>query len=117
MLPVSFAVPALAGDALHQLTIDGLSEYGWSQQNFFLPDDLTLALAAECRALNGGGALAPASVGRGAAQALRPEIRSDSILWLNAGQSAACDRYLLIMDDMRMVLNPRYFSASTNTKA
>ena len=85
MLPDSYAVPALAGDVLHQLTIDGLGERGWSQQNFFLPDDLTLALAAECRALNGGGALAPAAVGRGAAQMRRPEIRSDRILWLNAG--------------------------------
>jgi len=109
MLPDSFAVPVLAGDALHQLTIDGLCEHGWSQQNFFLPDDLTLALAAECRALHGGGALALASVGRGAAQALRPEIRSDHIQWLNAGQSAACDRYLLIMDGLRLALNRALF--------
>lgn len=109
MPPDSYAIPAPAGDALQQRTIDALSEHGWSQQNFFLSDELTLALAAECRALHGGGALAPAAVGRGAAQTLRPEIRSDRILWLNAGQSAACDRYLLIMEDLRLALNRALF--------
>ena len=109
MFSDSFAVAALAGDALHQLTIDGLTQHGWSQQNFFLPDELTLALADECRALHGGGALAPASVGRGVAQMLRPEIRSDRIRWLSAGQSVACDRYLRIMDDLRLALNRALF--------
>lgn len=84
---------------------DSLSEHGWSQQNIFLPADLTLELAAECRALELAGALNLAAVGRGAAQAVRSDIRGDQILWLKAGQSPACDRYLLIMETLRVMLN------------
>jgi len=90
---MSNELPASA-DGLHQLTLDGLALHGWSQQNLFLSHDLTLALAAECRAGAAVGALALAAVGRGAAQAVRSDIRGDRILWLEAGQSAACDSYL-----------------------
>jgi len=93
------------GNALHMLLADALVEHGWSQQNIFLPADLTLALAAECRALTESGALQSAGVGRGVAQALRPEIRGDRILWLKVGQSLACDRYLQIMETLRIALN------------
>lgn len=94
---------------LHQLTLDGLALHGWSQQNLFLSDELTLALAAECRAGAAAGALALAAVGRGAAQAVRSEIRGDRILWLEAGQSAACDSYLLLMESLRLALNREFF--------
>lgn len=83
--------------------IDDLVEHGWSQQNIFLPNDLTLALAAECRLLAGRGALKRAGVGRDAT--LRADIRGDQILWLKAGQSAACDRYLGSMESLRLALN------------
>ncbi|NKI69828.1 2OG-Fe(II) oxygenase [Collimonas pratensis] len=86
-----------------------LTAHGWSQQNIFLPADLTLALAAECRALELVGALNLAAVGRGAAQAVRGDIRGDRILWLKAGQSPACDRYLLIMETLRVMLNRSLF--------
>ncbi|MES2070081.1 MAG: 2OG-Fe(II) oxygenase [Pseudomonadota bacterium] len=105
MLLSSPARPADSHDALQSLMLADLAEHGWSQQTIFLPEDLRLALAAECRVLNAAGALNLAGVGRGAAQALRPEVRGDSILWLQAGQSAACDRYLLLMEDLRVVLN------------
>ena len=44
--------------------VDDLAEHGWSQQNIFLPLDLTRALAAECRKRAAEGELAPAAVGR-----------------------------------------------------
>lgn len=84
---------------------DGLTEHGWSQQNMFLSAQLTLELAAECRLLATNGALNAASVGRGTAQAIRTDIRGDQILWLKAGQSPACDRYLDIMESLRVALN------------
>ncbi len=96
-------------DGLHQLTLDGLALHGWSQQNLFLSHELTLALAAECRAGAAAGALALAAVGRGAAQAVRSDIRGDRILWLEAGQSAACDSYLLVMETLRLALNREFF--------
>lgn len=82
---------------------------GWSQQNIFLPSDLTIALAAECRLLSAQGAMTPAATGRHVAGAVRAvptlAIRGDSIRWLESGQSAACDQYLQIMETLRLALN------------
>ncbi|MES2741349.1 MAG: 2OG-Fe(II) oxygenase [Pseudomonadota bacterium] len=88
---------------------DDLTAQGWSQHDHFLPDDLTLALAAQCRALSQAGALQPSAVGRGAGQAVRHSIRGDRIGWLSEGQSAAVDRYLAIMDSLRLNLNRSLF--------
>jgi SM-20-related protein len=103
------AGPDCLSDALQPDMIGDLVRHGWSQQDIFLPEDLTLALAAECRVLAGTGALEPAGVGRGPAPVLRPDIRGDRILWLQAGQSAACDRYLQIMETLRVALNRNLF--------
>ncbi|CDF86891.1 2OG-Fe(II) oxygenase [Pseudomonas knackmussii B13] len=90
---------------LLQHLVDDIAEQGWSMQSVFLPSDLTGALAAECRARSEAGELAAASVGRGAGQAVREGIRGDHIQWLEPGQSAACDRYLELMDCLRQALN------------
>jgi SM-20-related protein len=100
--PVS---PEYLSEALQLHLADDLVEHGWSQQNIFLPAQLTLELAAECHLLAAGGALHAARVGRGTAQTIRTDIRGDQILWLKAGQSAACDRYLHIMENLRIALN------------
>jgi SM-20-related protein len=105
MLLESPACPEHSRDALHLNIADDLIAHGWSRQNIYLPEDLTLELAAECRVLRGTGALSFGGVGRGAKRSVRPVIRGDRILWLNAGQSAACDRYLQIMETLRMALN------------
>ncbi|WP_373988199.1 2OG-Fe(II) oxygenase [Duganella sp. BuS-21] len=99
----------VAGPCLSPLTLNRLALHGWSQQNLFLSDELTLALAAECRSEAAGGALLPAAVGRGAARAVRTAIRGDSILWLRPGRSAACDSYLLLMEHVRLALNQAFF--------
>lgn len=85
--------------------IDDLAEQGWSQQNRFIAQGLTLELAAECRRRAISGELAPAGTGRGQAQAVREGIRGDRIQWLEPGESAACDRYLAAMDTLRLGLN------------
>lgn len=105
------ALPKLPcfGPALQRHIADSLTNHGWSQHNFFLPDALTLALAAECRVLIASDALKLAGVGRGAQQAVRPEVRGDQILWLKAGQSVACDHYLQIMEALRVALNQSLF--------
>ena len=77
MLPEIPLYPECFSDALLLDISDDLTEYGWSQQNFFLPEDLTIALAAECHLLSETGTLQLAGTGRGAAQALRLDIRSD----------------------------------------
>ncbi|MCF7200523.1 2OG-Fe(II) oxygenase [Pseudomonas oligotrophica] len=85
--------------------IDDLAERGWSLEPAFLPGDDVRLLAQECRRREAAGALVPAAVGRGDAQAVHEGIRGDHILWLEAGQSPASDLYLQLMDGLRQQLN------------
>lgn len=85
--------------------VDDLAEHGWSQQKLFAPQALTLALADECRNRSAQGALAPAGIGRGNAQQISEGVRGDHIQWLDAGQSASCDQYLALLDELRVALN------------
>jgi SM-20-related protein len=94
---------------LLQRIVDDLALRGWSQQNIFLPETLTLELADECRKRAVEGELAPAGVGRGVFQEVREGIRGDRIQWLEAGQVQACDRYLELMDSLRIALNRGLF--------
>ncbi|HEX8596520.1 MAG TPA: 2OG-Fe(II) oxygenase [Pseudomonas sp.] len=89
--------------------VDDLAARGWSQQNIFLPDTLTRELADECRQRAAEGELAPAGVGRGVFQEVRKGIRGDHIQWLEAGQVDSCDRYLELMDSLRLALNRGLF--------
>lgn len=91
--------------ALFAHIVDDLTERGWSVQPLFAPESLTLELANECRARAARGALAPASIGRGSAQAVREGVRGDHIEWLEMGQSVVCDRYLTVFDALRRALN------------
>lgn len=100
--PAHFDAP---GDEGHQRILDALHDHGWSEQDNFLPPDLTLSLALECAALAAAGTLTLARVSQGAARSLRPDVRGDQIHWLEAGQSEACDRYLAIMEMLRIALN------------
>ena len=89
--------------------VDDLAGQGWSRQEIFLPEALTHALAAECRLRAAEGELAPAGVGRGQGQDVREGIRGDHILWLEPGQSQACDQYLALMDSLREALNRDFY--------
>ncbi len=92
-------------NALQSKICNDLETQGWLQQDFFLPDELTSSLAAECREMRTVGLLKSAGIGRADGQVLRSDIRGDQIAWLKVGQSIACDRYLQIMEDVRLVLN------------
>lgn len=85
--------------------VDDLATQGWSQQNIFLPEALTLELAAECHRRSAEGALLPAAVGRGPAQEVREGVRGDRIQWLESGENTASDDYLRLMDSLREALN------------
>ena len=89
--------------------VDDLAERGWSQQNLFLPEALTRALAAECRQRAAEGELAPAAVGRGPFSEIREGIRGDRIQWIEPGQAQACDQYLTLMDSLREAMNRGLF--------
>ena len=96
-------------DDLHRNILDAVHQHGWSEQDFFLPPDLMVALAQECSALAAAGSLTRAGVGQGTARSLQPDVRGDQIRWLQAGQSDACDQYLAIMETLRIALNREFF--------
>ncbi|WP_159970795.1 2OG-Fe(II) oxygenase [Pseudomonas sp. 8Z] len=96
--PVSFAA-----------LIDDLASQGWSQQELFAPQGLTRELAAECHRRVQNGDLYAAAVGRGEAQQVQEGIRGDRIQWVEPGQSEACDRYLVLMDELRQALNQSFY--------
>ncbi|RMM90442.1 Oxidoreductase, 2OG-Fe oxygenase family [Pseudomonas savastanoi pv. glycinea] len=89
--------------------VDDLAANGWSQQNIFLPEALTLELEQECRKRAAEGELEPAAIGKGAAQEIREGIRGDRIEWLEAGQVQCCDSYLELMESLRQALNRGLF--------
>ncbi|MBT2340228.1 MULTISPECIES: 2OG-Fe(II) oxygenase [Pseudomonas] len=103
------AMPIPSDHPLLLRIVDDLAERGWSQQNLFLPDALTRALAAECRQRAAEGELAPAAVGRGPFSEIREGIRGDRIQWIEPGQAQACDQYLERMDSLREAMNRGLF--------
>ncbi len=88
---------------------DDLADQGWSQQSVFLPEALTAELAEECRARARLGLLQPAGVGRIGTTQINEGIRGDRIQWIEQGQSEACDRYLAMLDALRIALNHQLF--------
>jgi SM-20-related protein len=92
-------------DPLLENLADDLVRQGWAIADNALPVKLTRQLASECRQRHAQGLLTEAATGRGNALRIRPTVRGDSIQWLEAGQSAATDEYLLAMDALRRGLN------------
>ncbi|WP_339414463.1 2OG-Fe(II) oxygenase [Pseudomonas sp. EA_35y_Pfl2_R5] len=89
--------------------IDDLAEHGWSLQTQFIAPSLTCELSEECRKRAAAGLLVQAGIGRGALTVVSEGLRGDHIQWLDAGQNAACDQYLAVMDELRQALNQALF--------
>ncbi|MCQ4348669.1 2OG-Fe(II) oxygenase [Pseudomonas stutzeri] len=95
--------------ALISRILDDLASRGWSVQPLALPAPLSGELAAECRRRHAAGELARAAVGRGSGQLHDASIRGDHIQWLGRGESAVTDRYLDLLDRLRVALNRELF--------
>lgn len=103
-LPPPHVCASIAVDLCNNLT-----QHGWSLHPLFLPHELMQTLAAECVDLHNNNSLQLARVGRGEEQSVQTNIRSDRIAWLYAGQSIACDAYLLQMEQIRLLINQTLF--------
>ena len=88
---------------------DALQQNGWSQHDAFLPPELSSELAAQCVLAQRAGRMKAAGVGSGRTPNVHSAIRGDSIAWLEAGQSGACDQYLALMEALRQQLNRELF--------
>ena len=95
---------------LEQVICDGLVEPGWVVLHHFLDREATGAIESMLRARWESGALRSAGIGRGRTFQLRPEIRSDQVLWVdNEAPPAQLAVYLERMEILRRMLNEQLF--------
>ena len=87
-----------------------LAERGWTVLGDLLPPGEAATLAEEARGLFEAGQFKSAGVGRGAGHAVRSEVRSDDIHWLDEhAATPAQARYWEAIEALRMALNRELF--------
>jgi len=91
--------------------VNGLIETGWHVHENFLSAAEVAALAAETRALWAEeDAFRQAGVGVGPTLKVRPEIRSDYVLWLDpAAPTPAQLPYVALLEQLRFAINQALF--------
>lgn len=100
------AEPVSPEEDQEQRIVDELAGPGWSICRDFLSPEETRTLFAECRELWEEGAFRRARVGIGRSLELRPEVRSDYVLWLGEEPpTPAQERYLARLEGLRLALN------------
>ncbi len=88
------------------LVSETISTEGWVVQPDFVEQKTIAALREECRQLAETGAFRAAAVGNNADHRIRPDIRNDEILWLDAAQgNAGRQRCLAHLEQLRLALN------------
>jgi SM-20-related protein len=91
---------------LYEKIATDLAQRRWSLAPGFLADTHWLRLAERARRAWTEGELRPARVGQAASSALRPDVRSDWIGWLEPGVTRPeLADYLARMEDLRLGLN------------
>jgi len=87
-----------------------LGDPGWCVVPEFLAPASTASLAAELQDAWQSGCFRHAGVGRGESWELRPEVRSDKVLWLDqASCTPSQAAYLDQLDQLRQAINRRLF--------
>ncbi len=95
---------------LPSVDLEALAERGWIVQTDFVDVEYVRALLAEAEAAWREGDFRQARVGQGADRQLRPEIRSDHILWLDEERLTPLQRaYWERIEALRHELNRRFF--------
>lgn len=83
-----------------------LASQGWCVTPGFLEDGLVECLGAELHAAWAAGRFRQAGVGRGRHWQLRPEVRTDRVLWLDEGGRTPAQRaYLQRLESLRQAVN------------
>jgi SM-20-related protein len=90
--------------------VRALTHTGWCLTDGFLAPSLVADLRREALDQRRTGGFHRAGVGRGRGHQVRPEIRADEILWLDAGNcSAAQGVFLSRIESLRQALNRALF--------
>ena len=90
---------------LEQIAID-IARQGWSVQTHALPEPLPSLLREEITAAWQGGCFRHAGVGKGENWELKPDVRSDKVLWLDELEQAGCIQdWLTTLEALRLAVN------------
>lgn len=105
-------------DSLFNRIADEIAEKGWSITDHFLPDMLLRTLVTEAETIWDSGEFSRAGIGAGSSLALKPEIRSDRVHWLDAGSlTPAQQQYWDTIDELRSTLNRSLFLSMRSFEA
>lgn len=85
-----------------------LNQQGWVISDAIIPPSWHIALLRQSRRLWRAGQFRMGEIGRGASSALRPEIRGDTICWVQADSPVANHPFFLWMAQFRDELNRLY---------
>lgn len=94
----------------HELIVRALTDPGWCVLPHFLSTQQIGKLEAECRTAWNEQSFRPAGIGSGDQWQVRPEIRSDYVLWLDPeNASPAQIHYLSEIEALRQAINQTLF--------
>lgn len=89
---------------------DSLYEKGWIVSDSYISEDIRKALLGEQEELLRLGQFRQAGIGIGESFALKPEIRSDKVFWLDENELSPLQKeYWSCMEDLRRAINRRCF--------
>lgn len=89
---------------------EGLYQNGWVVMDDYIPEEFRKALLHEQQEMLYHGQFRHAGIGKGESFAIKPEIRSDKVLWMEREQLTPLQEvYWMIMDDLKSKINRRCF--------
>lgn len=99
----------MSASANSQIVSD-LYEKGWSAIDHYIPENLRKALLEEQKDFLRHGQFRHAGIGSGDSFAIKPEIRSDKVFWMDEEQLTPLQQqYWELMDQLRQDINRRCF--------
>jgi SM-20-related protein len=96
--------------AQNERVAEALYQNGWAVIDNYIPGKFREALLKEQQELLDKGQFRHAGIGKGESFAIRPEIRSDKVLWMDDEQLTPLQAaYWKMMDDLKRKINQRCF--------
>jgi SM-20-related protein len=90
--------------------VEQLAEEGWATYPDFISPELVISLREELTLLYDNGEFREAGIGKGNNFQVRPEIRSDRVLWLDAQNLSKLQKsYWNKINDLRLLFNKEFY--------
>ncbi|MFO7826213.1 MAG: 2OG-Fe(II) oxygenase [Cyclobacterium sp.] len=100
----------VAGKKTNEELAEELYARGWSVSDHYISEDFRKQLLKEQQELLYHGQFRHAGIGNGESFAIKPEIRSDKVLWLDENQLTPLQqKYWNSLDQLRTAINQRCF--------